>query len=200
MKTLSANSLVCMVNEFIFYPLLTATAFFMGTNAFVNINPEWQEPSILWFIIAARKREKKTAALKRIRKPIEELETELRLEWQRNMDQSKPSVPPQLIVDYFSFEELHSILAQNNGQVLGCFDEMSSFYGQLDLFKHMGSTIDRKTLLTLVGRGHAISRTTQQQLKKLHSTSLVSFSLHLFTKCFTPVYHASGEPQYTHTS
>ena len=32
---------------------------------------------------------------------------------------------------YFSFEELHSILAQNNGHVLGCFDEMSSFYGQL---------------------------------------------------------------------
>ena len=69
------------------------------------------------------------------------------------MDQSKPSVPPQLIVDYFSFEELHSILARNNGQVLGCFDEMSSFYGQLDLFKHMGSTIDRKTLLTLNGGG-----------------------------------------------
>ena len=139
--------------EFIFYPLLTATASFMGTNAFVNINPEWQEPSILWFIIAARKGEKKTAALKHIRKPIEELETELRLEWQQNTDQSKPSVPPQLIVDYFSFEELHSILARNNGQGLGCFDEMSSFYGQLDLFKHMGSTIDRKTLLTLNGGG-----------------------------------------------
>ena len=30
---------------------------------------------------------------------------------------------------------------------------MSSFYGQLDLFKHMGSTIDRKTLLTLNGGG-----------------------------------------------
>ena len=28
---------------------------------------------------------------------------------------------------------------------------MSSFYGQLDLFKYMGSTIDRKTLLTLNG-------------------------------------------------
>ena len=59
--------------EFIFSPLLTATASFMGTNAFVNSNPEWQEQSILWFIIAARKGEKKTAALKRIRKPIEEI-------------------------------------------------------------------------------------------------------------------------------
>ena len=52
-----------------------------------------------------------------------------------NMDQSKLSVPPRLIVDSFSFEEVHFPLALNNGQVHGCFDEVSSFYGHLDLFK-----------------------------------------------------------------
>ena len=36
--------------------------------------------------------------------------------------------------------------------MLGCFDEMSSFCGQLDLYKH-SSTVDRKTLLTLNGGG-----------------------------------------------
>ena len=36
-----------------FYPLLTATASFVGTNTFVNINCEWQEPIILLFLIAA---------------------------------------------------------------------------------------------------------------------------------------------------
>lgn len=60
--------------EFILWPLLTATASFMGTNAYVRINAEWLEPSIIWFVIAARKGEKKTAALKRIRKPIEEMQ------------------------------------------------------------------------------------------------------------------------------
>lgn len=44
-----------------------------------------------------------------IRKHIEELETELRLEWQHG--------PEQTIC------------------TLGCFDEVSSFYGHLDLFK-----------------------------------------------------------------
>ena len=129
------------------------------------------------------------AALKRIRKRIEELETELRLEWQQNTDQSKPSVPPQLIVDYFSFEELHSILARNDGQVLGCFDEMSSFYGQLDLLSTWARpSIERHSSLSMeVAHGHEISKTTRQQLKKPHSTSQVSFSLHLFTKCFTLV-------------
>ena len=52
-------------------------------------------------------------------------------------------------MDHFSFEELHAILSRNNGQVLGAFDEITSFYGQLDLFKHTGATIDRKTLLSL---------------------------------------------------
>lgn len=61
-------------SEFILWPLLTAAASFMGTNASIRINQEWYEPSIIWFVIAARKGEKKTAALKRIRKPIEEVQ------------------------------------------------------------------------------------------------------------------------------
>ena len=138
--------------EFILWPLLTATASFMGTNAFVKINEEWWEPSIIWFVIAARKGEKKTAALKRIRKPIEAIQNRLKTEWQKDTNEQKPSSPPQLIVDQFSFKELHSIMCRNRSQVLGCFDEMSSFYGQLDLYKH-SSTVDRKTLLTLNGGG-----------------------------------------------
>ena len=43
-------------------------------------------------------------------------------------------------------------MCRNRSQVLGCFDEMSTFYGQLDLYKH-SSTVDRKTLLTLNGGG-----------------------------------------------
>ena len=138
--------------EFILWPLLTTTASLMGTNASIKINDEWLEPSIIWFVIAAKKGEKKTAALKRIRKPIEELQKRLHNEWENDETEMKPSQPPQLIVDHFSFEELHSIMCRNRCQILGLFDEMSSFYGQLDLYKH-SSTVDRKTLLTLNGGG-----------------------------------------------
>ncbi len=78
--TLFSPSLVKLVNahadaigvspEFIFWPLLTATASMMGTSARIKINPEWCEPAIIWFVIAARKGEKKTAALRRISRPI----------------------------------------------------------------------------------------------------------------------------------
>ena len=43
----------------------------MGVNARVEINKEWSEPSIIWNVIAARKGEKKTAAMKRILNGVE---------------------------------------------------------------------------------------------------------------------------------
>ena len=36
----------------------------MGVNARMNINDEWSEPAIVWNVVAARKGEKKTAAMK----------------------------------------------------------------------------------------------------------------------------------------
>jgi len=57
--------------EFIFVPMLTVAASFMGINAVVRINPEWSEPAILWTVVAARKGEKKTAAKKRLLSAVE---------------------------------------------------------------------------------------------------------------------------------
>ena len=70
--------LVCPKNSFSGLSSCTATASFMGTNAFVKINKEWWEPSIIWFVIAARKGEKKTAALKWILEPIEAIQNRLK--------------------------------------------------------------------------------------------------------------------------
>ena len=56
--------------EYIF-PLLTVVASFMGVNARMCVNSEWSEPAILWSVVAARKGEKKTAALKRLLNIVE---------------------------------------------------------------------------------------------------------------------------------
>lgn len=66
LKTVRAHAdTVGAPTEFIFFPLLTVTALFMGTNAQMCVNSEWHEPAILWNVVAARKGEK-TAALKRL--------------------------------------------------------------------------------------------------------------------------------------
>lgn len=136
--------------EFILWPLLTAVGSFMGTNAHVKVNEEWIEPAIMWFVVAAKKGEKKSAALRCLRGPIEKIQDKQQKEWEASNEEERSAVPPQLIIDHFSFEELHTVM--NRCQVLGMFDELSCFYGQLDLYKH-SSTVDRKTLLTLNGEG-----------------------------------------------
>ena len=86
--TANADAIVAP-EEFIFYPLLTAVVSCMGVNACVRINASWTEPSILWFIVAAKKGEKETAALRLIRNPIEQLETELQ-QWASEESETKP--------------------------------------------------------------------------------------------------------------
>ena len=48
-------------------------------------------------------------------------------------------------------------MKRNGSQILGLFDEMSTLYAQLDLYKRSGSVMDRKTLITLNG-GNSWSR------------------------------------------
>ena len=111
--------------EFVLYPLITSVAACIGVNGNIRINPTWVEPSVLWLVVAAKKGEKKTAALKVIRRPFEKIQSNI-IEWKVDISEDKPSTPPQLLVDNFSFEELHCILKRNGNQVLGMFDEMSS--------------------------------------------------------------------------
>ena len=60
LKTVGAHAdAVGAPKEYVFFPLLTVSASFMGVNARININDEWCEPAILWNVVAARKGKKK---------------------------------------------------------------------------------------------------------------------------------------------
>jgi hypothetical protein len=72
LKAVSAHAeAIGAPKEYIYFPLLTVIASFMGVNAEIKINDEWCEPPILWNVIGARKGEKKTAALKRLLRGVE---------------------------------------------------------------------------------------------------------------------------------
>ena len=78
--------------------------------------------------------------------------------------------PPQLCIDNFSFEELHHVMKRNGSQILGLFDEMSTMYSQLDLYKQSGSVMDRKTLITLNG-GSSWSRNYRNYTASMKQTA-----------------------------
>ena len=72
LKTVEAHAdAVGAPKEYVFFPLLTVAASFIGINGSMCINPEWTEPAILWNVVAARKGEKKTAAMKRLLRIVE---------------------------------------------------------------------------------------------------------------------------------
>ena len=120
-------------------------------------------------------RVKKTAALRLLKKPLLDIEHREAELWQANKDtNTKLDTPPQLIIDNFSFEELHHVMKRNGSQILGLFDEMSTLYAQLDLYKQSGSIMDRKTLITLNG-GSSWSRNYRN-----YSASMTKTAFNIF--------------------
>ena len=83
---------------------------------------------------------------------------------------SSNTTPPQLCIDNFSFEELHSVMKRNGSQILGLFDEMSTMYSQLVLYKQSGSVMDRKTLITHNG-GSSWSRNYKTYTASMKQTA-----------------------------
>lgn len=130
-------------NEFIFYPLLGIAAGCMGVRCKIEINTQWQEPSILWIVVGARKGEKKTPACTSVLKPLFDIQENMRNSTEEGQ------MKPQLLIDQFSFEELHSVLSNNGGQVMALYDELEGFWQSLDVYKPSGCVMDRKTLLKL---------------------------------------------------
>ena len=68
-------------------------------------------------------------------------------------DNNEEQTQPQLFIDHFSFEELFNAMSRNTNKILALCDEMTTFYGLLDLFKPNGCSHDRKTLLNLYNGG-----------------------------------------------
>ena len=93
--------------EFVVFPLLTIIAGCMGVSAHIAINTMWKEPAILWFIIAANKGQKKTAALRLLKKPLQEIEEKEAGTWFTCHGNEQNDSPPQISIDNFSFEECH---------------------------------------------------------------------------------------------
>ena len=115
----------------------------MGTSTCVEINKKWKEPALLWFVIASKKGTNKSGALNLLSGALQEIEEMLA---ESHDDDNEEETQPQLLIDHFSFEELFNVMSRNTNKILALYDEMTTFYGLLDLFKPNGCSHDRKTL------------------------------------------------------
>ena len=87
-------------------------------------------------------------------------------------DNKEEETQPQLLIDHFSFEELFNVMSRNTNKILALYDEMTTFYGLLDLFKPNGCSHDRKTLLNLYNGGKWV-RNFRRVQGKMNNTSFI---------------------------
>ena len=117
----------------------------MGPNTRILVNEQWREPLILWTVVLAHKGQKKSPALNRFLKPIQELEEEMKKRRQERDTENEgdpeksAEMEGQIYIEDFSMEELHYTLKRNEGRVVGLYDEISLLYEQLDKYKNGSS-------------------------------------------------------------
>ncbi|XP_033099931.1 uncharacterized protein LOC117103491 [Anneissia japonica] len=152
--------------EFLFFPFLTVASAMMHIDTVVQIRPSWSEPPIIWTILAARKGEKKSAALKLIIDALtmvakQESDTPESTPNDKTTpsDKSKQEKVLFMTNTQFTFHKLHEVMKENRGEALLVYDEIASLYEQLEHGAN-GSQSDRKILLSLNG-GDAWSRASQ---------------------------------------
>ena len=86
--------------EYVFLPLLTTCASFMGANTSIKINDTWFEPSVLWTLVVARKGEKKSAAIKPLLNAVEDIQAEECKQWEE-MSEQENSLQGTFLQNYF---------------------------------------------------------------------------------------------------
>ena len=71
--------------EFFLIPALTIASSMIGVNGRIKINDSWSEPFIIWAVVAAKKGQKKTAALNVLARAVEQLEELCVDDWHRSL-------------------------------------------------------------------------------------------------------------------
>jgi len=106
--TLHTENLGCS-KELLALPLLSATSSCMGPQTTVKVNSNWTEKVVLWCVVAARRGEKKTTVLAKVKRDNIALEQEIQA-LHSNSD-NKPS--PRVIADERTLPEVCKYLETN---------------------------------------------------------------------------------------
>lgn len=121
--------------------LLLLMSFCMSHCAIQVPETVWIEPAILWIVITMPTGSGKSPLFLFLTKILKSAREKLSL---TNMD------PPWLL-DTASFEKMGELMANNQGRLLGLYDELSSFLAQINVYRGKGlcESQDLSTFLSL---------------------------------------------------
>ena len=108
--------------------LMFICGYFLAHSVVEVPGTSWYEPVILWLSIGMPTGSCKSALFKILVQLVSETRKLCKLD-----DRS-----PAWIFDEATFEKMGALMAENDGQLLGIFNELTSFLTQINLYKSRG--------------------------------------------------------------
>ncbi|XP_046579390.1 uncharacterized protein LOC124286976 [Haliotis rubra] len=126
-----ADAIGC-TRETILFPLLVAVSACMGSETDVNIDTDWSEKPILWILVAGRRGDKKTPALKRIKSAICGLEKEIQALYRTQNSEISDRHYPRFVIDEHNLPQAEESIKMTPGAhtLVGMFDNFGTFLRQ----------------------------------------------------------------------
>ncbi|XP_067669929.1 uncharacterized protein [Haliotis asinina] len=123
-----ADAIGC-TRETILFPLLVAVSACMGSETDVNIDTDWSEKPILWILVAGRRGDKKTPALKRIKTAICGLEKEIQALCRTQNSEIRDKHYPRFVIDEHNLPQVEESIKMISGThtLVGMFDNFGTF-------------------------------------------------------------------------
>ncbi|KAL5017111.1 hypothetical protein ScPMuIL_006700 [Solemya velum] len=156
----------------IFSPILAAVASCMGPKTTVQINSEWQEKIILWFLVAARSGEKKTPVLNRVKDALRVVEEEVNALLTAQSNGLDKPLTERLIVDDSNIYNLSDVSETDSriGESRSCLVMLDNFGTHLTNEHLVPHCFRVNSLIDLYdGPSHACSDRLSNKLQNCHA-------------------------------
>jgi len=131
--------------------LIILVSFFISHSEICVEDTSWVEPAIVWLTVGMPTGSGKSSIFKYLLKIV-------------NLVRKKKKVPdgsPSWHLDVATFEKMGALMDDNDGRLLGMYDEMTSFLTQINLYKSRGHTDSHDVAVFLqLYNGHPWSRKT----------------------------------------
>ncbi|XP_046374459.2 uncharacterized protein LOC124147749 [Haliotis rufescens] len=156
-----ADAIGC-TRETILFPLLVAVSACMGSETDVNIDVDWSEKPILWILVAGRRGDKKTPALKRIKSAICGLEKEIQALHRTQNSNISDKHYPRFVIDEHNLPQAEESLRKTPGShtLVGMFDNFGTFLRHSSLESKF---LDPQLLLSMYDSSVSLSSGTNSE-------------------------------------
>ena len=117
----------------VLFGLLSVFSFMLSHSHVKCVGTRWSEPVIVWMVVAMPTGSGKTTLFKFLLGLIQDVRKRC----------NRKDIHPSWTLEEASFEKMGELMAENNGKLLGLYDELSAFLTGINLYNSKGLSDSR---------------------------------------------------------